>query len=92
MKNYIGGSARAHTFNNGGEVINLSLCWEDLQAIAKTPSKSGKHYIKVVIASKREEDQYGNTHSMYEDDFKPTEGGGKSEDNSSEEEKNDLPF
>jgi hypothetical protein len=88
--NYIRGSARKFTFDNGGETLNVSLNLEDLQSL---PSIKG--YVQITIAERKSPDQYGNTHYIKENTFKAdkTKGSPKKEDfDSSPEETDDLPF
>jgi len=62
-KNYVG-SWREFTFDNGWSIVNISMKLEDLQKLPVT-----KGYIRLTVAPKREEDQYGNTHMVYENDY-----------------------
>lgn len=82
--NYIKGSAKAVSFNDGGEIINLSLFKEDLM-------KLSGDYVQLSVKKRREEDQYGNTHYVVENTYKPkakTEATITTEEDS----KDDLPF
>lgn len=72
-KNYIRGSAREKVFNNGGRVINIDLNVSELAAIA-----NDKGYAKITISELREPDMYGNTYSIYENEFVPTKQTGAS--------------
>lgn len=65
-KNYIKGSARQKQFDNGGTVINLDLLVSEVQAIANE-----KGYAKITLSELREPDMYGNTHSIYQNDWVP---------------------
>lgn len=65
-KNYIKGSARKRTFDNGGNVINLDLLVSEVAAIANE-----KGYAKLTLSELREPDMYGNTHSIYQNDWVP---------------------
>lgn len=67
QKNYIGGSGKKIVFPNGGELLNMYLKKSDLASLKE--DKNG--YIKIVAAERREADDYGNTHSVYEDTFVP---------------------
>lgn len=46
-------------------MIVISLCAEDMKAHLKKNEKNGKHYINLVVDTKKETDQYGNTHTVY---------------------------
>ena len=66
-KNYIKGSCRMRNFQNGGSAINLSINVNELAKIA-----DDKGYARIVLSQLRQADQYGNTHSIYQDEFVPT--------------------
>lgn len=65
-KNFIKGSAKGVTFDNGGEIINLSLSLDDLNAL---PAERG--YVQLSVVKRNDEDRYGNTHYVVENTFKP---------------------
>jgi len=70
-----------------GNLVSCSLCLSDL------PSEhifeyNGKKYIKLNVQKKKEADQYGKTHSVSVDTWKPEAK--KAE--KVEEESKDLPF
>lgn len=46
-------------------MIVISLCAEDLKPHLKKNEKNGKHYVSVVIDSRKETDKFGNTHTAY---------------------------
>lgn len=46
-------------------MIVISLCAEDMKPHLKKNEKNGKHYINLVVDTKKETDQYGNTHTVY---------------------------
>ena len=52
--------------NQYGSMLNVSLNVEKLKEIANE-----KWYAKVTITKNREPDQYGNTHSVTENTWKP---------------------
>lgn len=64
-KKYIWGSAKAVT-TQYGEMMNLSLKLSDMQAIV-----NGKGYVSMTVMKKKETDQYGNTHYVVENSYKP---------------------
>ncbi len=68
-KNYIKGSAKQHQFDNGGSVLHIDLLVSDLDKI-----KNEKGYAKITVSENRTPDTYGNTHSIYQNDWKPKEG------------------
>lgn len=65
-KNYIKGSAKA-VATQYGEIINLSLNIDELNAVAK------KWYVAVSVMQRRETDQYGNTHYVIENTYNKPE-------------------
>jgi hypothetical protein len=64
-KNYLKGSAQAKVFDDGGSVINISILESDFDSIPRKKSKSGVVYRVFSVSSRRETDQYGNSHSVY---------------------------
>lgn len=68
--NYIKGSAKAVRFGDGNEIINLSLNKEEL-------SNLPGDYCQITVKPRREADQYGNTHYVVENTYKPGEGKSK---------------
>jgi hypothetical protein len=46
-------------------MIVINLCAEDLRPHMKKNEKNGKHYISLVVDTKKEPDNYGNTHAVY---------------------------
>lgn len=69
-KTFISGSAKERLFDNGGEVINLSLNLGQLSKIV-----DDKGYVRITLQKLKEADRYGNSHSIYEDTFRPTNKG-----------------
>ena len=51
--------------------VNISVCLSDLPKEHITERSSGKKYIRLKLNRKREPDQYGNTHSLEVDTWKP---------------------
>ena len=77
------GNGKIKTFDNGGFVINIRVRVADL-----TPNEKG--YCNITVATRREPDKYGNTHTVYLNDFVPV----KRENGPAKEvkEEPDLPF
>ena len=67
-KNYIKGSARQRDFKGDNHLINVDLLLSDLQT--KLPVNEAG-YVKITLSKLKEPDRYGNTHSIYENDFVP---------------------
>jgi|TARA_R100001530_G_scaffold10639_1_gene10506 hypothetical protein len=68
-----------------GDQVACSLCLTDLPQ-EHMFEYNGKKYIKLIVQKKREEDQYGKTHYVAVDTWKPEP---KKEE---EKEEKDLPF
>ena len=47
------------------ELINVTICVSDIPRDKIKLVESGKKYMNIVIASRRETDQYGHTHTVY---------------------------
>jgi hypothetical protein len=63
---------RGKTFGQYG-TISVSICLDDIPAEYITKSdKNGKRYVKVNVDAKREADDYGYTHTVTVDTWKPT--------------------
>lgn len=71
------------------EIVNVSLCLSDLPKEHIFEYKD-KKYIKLKVAEKREPDQYGKTHYVEVDTWKPEPK--QDEPQYPEVEKDDLPF
>tara|TARA_R110000744_G_scaffold133929_4_gene242686 strand:+ start:136 stop:393 length:258 start_codon:yes stop_codon:yes gene_type:complete len=69
-----------------GNLISCSLCLTDLPQ-EHMFEYNGKKYIKLIVQQKRETDEYGKTHFVAVDTWKPE---GKTE--SSPKQEADLPF
>lgn len=67
-RNYIKGSAKEVEFQNGGSVIHVDMLLSDLQ---KLPVNEAG-YIKITVSRLPALDKYGNSHTLYENDWKPT--------------------
>lgn len=68
-RNFIRGSIRSLP---SGDLV-VSVLVEDLTAIANE-----RGYASIIIRERKAVDAYGNTHFMYENDYKPSAGGSKS--------------
>jgi hypothetical protein len=53
-----------------GNLIEISVCLSDL-AIEHKFEYNGKSYIKLKVSKKKEADQYGKTHSVAINQYKP---------------------
>ena len=89
-KTYIKGSAKSFTFDNGGTIIRLGLNADQIKELA-----NDKGWVNVVVKEKREVDEYGNTHYMELDTWKPSEDAKSSKTakpKASKKVDDDLPF
>jgi len=66
-RKYIKGSSRTKIFENGGSNTYLSLLKADLDKLVV--NEDG--YVKLVISEKKEVDKFGNSHDVYENEWKP---------------------
>lgn len=64
-KKYIGGSAKQVETQYGG-ILNLSLKLSDMQEIVNE-----KGYVNMSVMARKEPWQYGDTHYVCENDYKP---------------------
>lgn len=46
-------------------IIDLDICFSDIPKDKLTTAKNGKLYGHIIVASLRDTDEYGNTHSVY---------------------------
>lgn len=66
-------SGKAHTFPDGKQIIKLGFKAADLVAFVHA-NTNAKGYINLVVSERREMSQYGETHSIYLDDWQPKQG------------------
>ncbi len=72
-KIYIG-NGKEKTFDNGGSIINITIGLDGIKEYFEDygfTTDQGKKKLKLVVSKRREADQYGNTHSVTVDTFKP---------------------
>lgn len=97
------GSGKEKFFNDGGSLIGITLDIETLQQNFKEygfVTQQGKKKIKVNVSSRREIDQYGNSHTVTIDTFKPQmqgqpgqqQGGNNANQNNNPQENNNAQF
>jgi len=68
------GSGKEKTFNGGGSIIEVSLTLDGIAELFKQygfTTKAGKKIIKLKIGKRREIGNYGETHTVEIDTFKP---------------------
>lgn len=72
---------------NGYPLINFDICLSDIPKEAiRVSDKNGKKYVDFTIGERKGgEDQYGKTHSVWINDYKP-------EPKPAQEQEADLPF
>lgn len=72
-KIYIG-NGKEKTFDNGGSIINITIGLDGIKEYFEKygfTTDQGKKKLKLVVSKRRETDQYGNTHFVTVDTFKP---------------------
>lgn len=91
-KTYVGNGKQ----REGIDIINISICLNDIPKEEITTSESnGKKYVRLSVGTKRDVDQYGNTHSVWINDWKPSADGAApapAPARKSLEQEEDLPF
>ena len=88
-KIYIG-TAKKKEFDDGGSIINIMLSLDGMGEHFKNYgfiTDKGMHKIKLIVSERREEDQFGNTHYVTIDTWKPT-----ANETPSENFEDDIPF
>ena len=67
-----------------GDLISVNICLSDIHKEEIQTGKNGKKYVRINVSKRKQEDNYGNTHSVSIDTWKP--------EMKKEEVKEDLPF
>lgn len=83
------GSGKA--FGNYGQ-IGISLCLDDLPSDYVTTSKNGKRYINLKLSPKQGTDQYGKTHYLEVDTWRPEKKSSFGQSNDFSNGSNGVPF
>lgn len=92
MKNYVNRLyIKEKTFNDGGSLLNVSI---SETALNEMLSNVKKGYVNIVIAKRKQADDYDNTHYAYYNEYTPKE---KTEPETAtepevQESEDDLPF
>lgn len=73
QKTYVKCSAKEHTFQDGGKILKLSFSVAELIKFAEQ-HKNEKGYLNLIVAARREPGQYGDTHCVSLDTWKPKAG------------------
>ena len=68
---YVGSGKKASQY----DIVNVSICIDDLEK--HIFEYKGKRYAKLTVAAKKETDQYGKTHSVSINTWKPDENATK---------------
>lgn len=67
-KKYVGSGKKAGKY----DIVNINICLSDVSSEdIYTSEKTGKKYLRLSVGSRQSEDQYGNTHTVWVDNFKP---------------------
>ena len=88
-KIYIG-TAKEKTFDDGGSIVDIMLSLDGMKEHFENYgfiTDKGMHKIKLILSKRREEDQYGNTHYITLNTWKP-----ESRETPSENFEDDIPF
>ena len=74
--------------------IKLNVCIDDIPAEHIQEAKNGKRYVRLEVKERREADQWGNTHSIEVDTWKPNQQAAKPapQATATAQEIADLPF
>lgn len=86
---YVGKGVKAGNF----DLINISISKSKLED--HWFEYEGEHYVKLTVGGLRETDKYGKTHSVWVNDYKPTEQAQAAKPTAKAESKvieTDLPF
>jgi len=68
------GNGKEHVFPDGGRQVKIRLSLQDMEAHFEKygwTTDAGKMYINLILSERREVDQYGNTHNLTIDTWKP---------------------
>ena len=68
-KQYINGLYVKKVSTSFGELLNITIKSSELENLRKLQDEKG--YIKLTIGEKKETDKFGNTHSVWLNDFVP---------------------
>ena len=87
-ENIFCGSGREVSFDNGSSIVYVTLNLAELKE--HIYDYNGKKYVNLTVGARKEPDQFGKTHYVKINTFKPEEKKAKSEKVA--EPKDDLPF
>jgi hypothetical protein len=85
-REYVGKGVKAEKF----DLINISISKSKIDD--HWFEYNGEHYLKLTVGGLREKDQYGKTHSVWINDYKPNEGQPTAVKKAPVGEVQDLPF
>ena len=87
---YVGKGKKAGNF----DLTNISICIDNCEP--HFYEYNGKRYVSLTVGGLRETDQYGKTHSVWVNDYKPNNNQATNQNNNSNVASNvkeaDLPF
>lgn len=81
-KKYVGSGKKAQNY----DLVNITIAEDKVKD--HWFEYNGKKYLKLTVAARKETDQYGKTHTVFIDEYKPE----AQTSAPSSEEKDDLPF
>ena len=85
-RKYVGRGKKAGNF----DLVNFSI--SESKVKESWFEYNGEHYLKLTVGGLREKDQYGKTHSVWINDYKPNEGQPTAVKKAPVGEVQDLPF
>ena len=87
-ENIFCGSGREVSFDNGSSIVNVTLNLAELKE--HIYDYNGKKYVNLTVGARKEPDQFGKTHYVKINTFKPDEN--KKSEKVVAQPKDDLPF
>ena len=89
------GNGKEKVFDDGGSVINATITLDEFKQYFKEygfTTKQGKKMLKIIIGKRREPDQYGKTHWITLDQWKPDRVPASNLDQKPQEFEDSIPF
>ena len=80
-KKYIG-QGTIHKFSDGGHAIN-GIMFLDFDDNDVQTTKTGREFVKISVCKRNTPDEYGNTHYIVLDDFRPDKSKSRGKSNGS---------
>lgn len=74
------------------EIISASICIDDILPHAVKSDKNGKRYVNIDISQMRSPDQWGKTHTISINEWKPDPSKAKTQENQQPEKKEEIDY